>query len=43
MRDVQLRHRGPLETEITSGVAVVDEVIVHPGASVRDGIAVAHR
>jgi HlyD family secretion protein len=42
-RDVQIGHRGPLQTEIVSGVSSGDEVIVHPSASVHDGVAVAHR
>ena len=42
-RDVQIGHRGPLMTEITSGLAAGDVVIVHPAASVRDGVLVAHR
>jgi HlyD family secretion protein len=39
-RAVELGHRGPLETEILSGLRQGDEVIVHPGATVRDGVAV---
>lgn len=43
MRDVQIGHRAALTTEIASGLAPGDVVIVHPSASVRDGAAVAHR
>jgi HlyD family secretion protein len=43
VRDVQIGHRGPLSTEVTAGLSPGDEVIVHPGGSVRDGIAVEHR
>jgi HlyD family secretion protein len=43
VRDVELGHRGPLQTEIVRGVAAGDVVIAHPSASVRDGLAVEHR
>jgi HlyD family secretion protein len=43
IRDVPIGLRGPLQTEIQTGLATGDVVIVHPGASVRDGGAVAHR
>jgi len=43
VRDVELGHHGPLQTEIVSGVAAGDVVIAHPSASVRDGLAVEHR
>jgi HlyD family secretion protein len=42
-RAVEPGHRGPLQTEILSGLQVGDVVIIHPGASVRDGVRVAHR
>lgn len=43
LHSVEIGHRGPLLTEITSGLAAGDRVIIHPPASVRDGIAVEAR
>jgi HlyD family secretion protein len=42
-RRVQPGHRGALETEVVDGLQVDDLVVVHPGASVRAGVRVAHR
>ncbi|HTQ05936.1 MAG TPA: HlyD family efflux transporter periplasmic adaptor subunit [Polyangiaceae bacterium] len=36
-------HRGPLETEVTSGLTPGDVVVIHPGAAVADGSRVTHR
>lgn len=36
-------HRGPLQTEVVSGLQPDDVVIVHPGAAVRDGASVTFR
>ena len=43
VREVQIGHRGPLSTEITSGLTDGDVVIAHPSASVHDGVLVDHR
>jgi HlyD family secretion protein len=40
---VEPGHRGPLQTEILSGVHPGEFVILHPGAAVRNGVRVAHR
>lgn len=42
-RHVEPGHRGPLQTEILNGVQPDDVVIIHPGAAIRDGVAVAFR
>jgi len=42
-REVTVGHRGALETEILRGVAPEEVVIIHPGASVHEGAAVASR
>ena len=42
-RAAEVGHRGPLATEILSGLAVGDVVIIHPSASVREGAKVAFR
>jgi HlyD family secretion protein len=42
-RHVEVGHRGPIQTEIVSGVQPGEALIVHPGASVREGVAVAFR
>jgi len=42
-RSVEVGHRGPLHSEITRGLAPGDVVIIHPGASVRNGVTVNHR
>jgi HlyD family secretion protein len=42
-RRVEPGHRAPLQTEIASGLSPDEVVIVHPGASIRDGVAVAYR
>jgi HlyD family secretion protein len=43
IKRVEPGHRGPLETEISSGLATGELVIIHPGAALRDGVRVAHR
>ena len=40
---VQLGQRNAIEAEVISGVAEGDEVIVHPGDTVEDGVAVTRR
>jgi HlyD family secretion protein len=40
---VQVGHRGALQAEILGGLGVGDIVIIHPGASVREGARVAAR
>lgn len=42
-RHVEPGHRGPLETEIVSGLNAGEVAIIHPGAAVHDGARVAHR
>jgi HlyD family secretion protein len=42
-KSVEAGHRGPLETEITKGLAPGELVIIHPGAALRDGVRVSHR
>jgi HlyD family secretion protein len=42
-RRVEPGHRGPLETEISAGLAPGEIVIIHPGAALRDGVRVLHR
>jgi HlyD family secretion protein len=42
-RAVEIGHRAPLQTEVVSGLDVGDLVIIHPGASVREGVRVAFR
>ncbi len=42
-RAVEVGHRGALSTEIVRELGVDDVVIVHPGAAVHDGVAVAFR
>ena len=42
-RAVQVGHRGPLQTEILAGIVAGDEVIVHPGSTVRNGTRVETR
>ncbi|MGO8994377.1 MAG: efflux RND transporter periplasmic adaptor subunit [Polyangiaceae bacterium] len=42
-RAVQVGHRGALEAEILSGLESDETVIIHPGASVREGAKVAVR
>jgi HlyD family secretion protein len=43
VRRVEIGHRGALQTEIVSGLAAGDVVIVHPGSSVHAGVRVASR
>jgi HlyD family secretion protein len=40
---VGVGHRGALQTEILDGLAPDDVVIMHPGASVHEGVKVASR
>jgi HlyD family secretion protein len=42
-RSVEIGHRGPLQTELLSGVQDGEQVIIHPGATVKDGVAVETR
>jgi HlyD family secretion protein len=42
-KHVEPGHRGALDTEVLAGLEADDLVIVHPGASVRAGVRVAHR
>jgi HlyD family secretion protein len=42
-RAVEVGHRGPLQTEVLGGLEANDLVIIHPGASVQDGVRVAFR
>ena len=42
-RRVVMGHRGPLKTEILSGLQPGETVVIHPGAGVRDGVRVAFR
>jgi HlyD family secretion protein len=42
-RRVEPGHRGPLQTEIAGGLQPGEIAVVHPGASVRDGVRVAFR
>lgn len=42
-RRVQVGHRGVLDVEILGGIEAGDLVIVHPSASVHDGVRVEHR
>jgi hypothetical protein len=43
MRGVEPGHRGSLQTEILSGLSPDEVVVIHPGASVHDGIRVTFR
>jgi HlyD family secretion protein len=43
VRHVEPGHRGPLQTEVLSGVQPEEPLIIHPGASVREGVRVAFR
>jgi HlyD family secretion protein len=36
-------HRGPLQTEIMNGLQTDEQVIIHPGAAVHDGVRVTYR
>jgi HlyD family secretion protein len=42
-RHVEVGHRAPLQTEILSGLLPGEIVVIHPGASVRNGVSVAFR
>lgn len=42
-KPVGVGHRGARETEILDGLAADDVVIIHPGASVHEGVKVASR
>jgi HlyD family secretion protein len=43
LRPVRVGHTNGIETEILDGLAVGDEVIVHPGDKVKDGVPVVPR
>jgi HlyD family secretion protein len=43
VRPVEVGHRGPLQTEVLSGVGAGERVIVHPGATVKNGVPVDAR
>jgi HlyD family secretion protein len=43
LRNVDVGHRGPLESEILGGLQTGDLVVIHPGAAVRDGARVLFR
>jgi HlyD family secretion protein len=43
VRLVEVGHRGPMQAEVLSGVKAGDLVIIHPGATVRPGVAVVTR
>jgi HlyD family secretion protein len=43
LRRVRPGHRGPLRTEVASGVDRGETVILHPGTGVHDGVRVAFR
>ena len=42
-RHVEPGHRGPLQTEVASGLEADEVVIIHPGAAIREGVRVAFR
>ncbi|HVW24501.1 MAG TPA: HlyD family efflux transporter periplasmic adaptor subunit [Polyangiaceae bacterium] len=42
-RSVTPGHRGPLRTEILTGLSPGDVVIIHPAAAVHEGVRVLHR
>jgi HlyD family secretion protein len=42
-RHVEVGHRGPLQSEILSGMKAGEETIIHPGATVKNGVAVEVR
>jgi HlyD family secretion protein len=42
-RHVEVGHPGPVQTEILAGVQPGEALIIHPGASVREGVLVAFR
>ncbi len=42
-RDVRVGQRGALKAEVLAGLTEGDAVVIHPGASVRDGSRVASR
>jgi HlyD family secretion protein len=43
VRDVELGHRGPLHTEVLTGLQPDEVVVIHPGASVHGGVRVESR
>ena len=43
VRAVEVGHRGPMQAEVLSGVKEGDQVIIHPGATVRAGVSVVTR
>jgi HlyD family secretion protein len=42
-RKIEIGHRGPLQTEVLSGLNAGDQVISPPGATVKNGVAVVAR
>jgi len=42
-REVQIGERNAIEAEVTSGLDEGDEVIVHPGDTIEEGVAVTKR
>jgi HlyD family secretion protein len=40
IRLVQIGHRGPLSAEVTGGLAEGDQVVAHPGPSLKEGARV---
>ena len=42
-RHVEPGHRGPLQTEIRTGLQPDETVVIHPGAAIRDGTRVVFR
>jgi HlyD family secretion protein len=43
VREVQIGHRGSLQTEILGGLQPDETVVIHPGASVHEGVRVVSR
>jgi hypothetical protein len=41
--EIQLGQRNAMEAEVVSGLAEHDAVIVHPGDTIADGVAVIQR
>jgi HlyD family secretion protein len=42
-RHVEPGHRGPLQTEVTSGLQAGEVVIIHPSPGIHDGVSIAFR
>jgi HlyD family secretion protein len=43
LRHVDVGHRGPLQSEILGGLTAGEETIIHPGATVKNGVVVEAR